>query len=515
MREDKNKYSKRLRVALSVIPLIAMLTLASVSDAEAVGSGVLSSPGIVSDSTMKAGQKVTWDCVWFGSYPQREVVASAESCGTYGRDYYSTDDYILDSSLYSKLQSASWDSKDETTIDGNKYRRMTVSDALCESSAFSESYNWSNSSESYHYFKYEAIKWRVLSVDGSTALLLADEALDDVPFNSNRSYGNCWSESEIRSWLNGYSGSENAAGRNYSGDNFLDDAFTSTEQGAILDETVSGDSLYTKDSGDVSVTDKIFYLADGDVYGTDTAVSYGFAADSAVYDEARRCKSSTYAKALGISSDSGYGQGYDGNCSWWLRSPGYPSSYVMYIFRDGDGVEAGDVDCYGTFVYDDGLGVRPALKLDLSSSLYSYAGTVCSYEAMSQPEEDAVTDTSHTHTWSAYKTSTAASIKKAGVQTRICTECGEKQTRSIAKLTPSIKLSKTKLTLKKKRSRTITVTFRKGDSIKKVRSSKKSVASVKKISSTKVKITTRKKGKTTITIKLSSGKKATCKVTVK
>ena len=39
----------------------------------------LSDPRIEKDSSMKAGQKVTWDCVWFGSYPQAEVVPSADS----------------------------------------------------------------------------------------------------------------------------------------------------------------------------------------------------------------------------------------------------------------------------------------------------------------------------------------------------------------------------------------------------------------------------------------------------
>ena len=35
----------------------------------------LQNPRIVKDSSMDAGQKVTWDCVWFGSYPQSEVTA--------------------------------------------------------------------------------------------------------------------------------------------------------------------------------------------------------------------------------------------------------------------------------------------------------------------------------------------------------------------------------------------------------------------------------------------------------
>ena len=36
----------------------------------------LKNPRIVPDAGMKAGQKVTWDCIWFGSYPQAEVIPS-------------------------------------------------------------------------------------------------------------------------------------------------------------------------------------------------------------------------------------------------------------------------------------------------------------------------------------------------------------------------------------------------------------------------------------------------------
>lgn len=34
----------------------------------------LNNPRIVQDSFMDAGQKVTWDCIYFGSYPQTEIV---------------------------------------------------------------------------------------------------------------------------------------------------------------------------------------------------------------------------------------------------------------------------------------------------------------------------------------------------------------------------------------------------------------------------------------------------------
>lgn len=42
-------------------------------DVEVQQSVALGNPQIVADSSMTAGQKVTWDCVFFGSYPQSEV----------------------------------------------------------------------------------------------------------------------------------------------------------------------------------------------------------------------------------------------------------------------------------------------------------------------------------------------------------------------------------------------------------------------------------------------------------
>ena len=45
----------------------------------------LQNPRVVSDSSMSAKQKVTYDCVWFGQYPQTEIVDQASTCGTNGR----------------------------------------------------------------------------------------------------------------------------------------------------------------------------------------------------------------------------------------------------------------------------------------------------------------------------------------------------------------------------------------------------------------------------------------------
>ncbi len=51
---------------------------------------------------MSAGQKVTYDCVWFGSYPQTEIVDQASTCGTYGKVWAESSDYEENPSLYTE-----------------------------------------------------------------------------------------------------------------------------------------------------------------------------------------------------------------------------------------------------------------------------------------------------------------------------------------------------------------------------------------------------------------------------
>ncbi|MEI3595666.1 MAG: hypothetical protein V8Q58_09275 [Anaerobutyricum hallii] len=48
-------------------------------------------------------------------------------------------------------------------------------------------YDWKEDYDTYHYFKYEPIKWRVLNVnnDENKALLFADITLDDQRYNTN------------------------------------------------------------------------------------------------------------------------------------------------------------------------------------------------------------------------------------------------------------------------------------------------------------------------------------------
>ena len=111
----------------------------------------------------------------------------------------------------------------------------------------------------------------------------------------------------------------------------------------------------------------------------------------------------------------------------------------------------------------------------------------------------------------------AATALKAGsydsvVYCKVCKQQLSSKKVTIKKLTPTIKLSATKKTLKKGKTYKLKVSkLAKGDAVKSFKTSKKSVATV----TSKGVIKAKKKGKATITVTLKSGKTAKCKITVK
>ena len=340
------------------------VTLPKVNAAENI-----SNPRIVKDSSMDAGQKVTWDCVYFGSYPQSEITSK-------------------DGSIYNTLKNATgWDENNDITIGRTKYRRLKGEDATYYSSNEEGQYNWNGSYKTYHYFKYEPIKWRVLNRNGNDVLLLADVALDDQKYNINDSFllaDVTWETSSIRSWLNGYVASANQPGIDYSRKNFINSAFTSTQRNAIkTTSVVNNNNIYYGTAGGKNTSDKVFLLSESEVYNTDTAAGYGFVKDD-TRDEARRSQCSTYAYAMGTrrtyyDTDAEYTK-YNGDVCWRLRSPGDNRTSMVEV------LSGGWVNKFGNYVVNVYDGVRPALHLNLSSSnLYSYAGTVCS-DAMKNGE---------------------------------------------------------------------------------------------------------------------------------
>ena len=217
------------------------------------------------------------------------------------------------------------------------------------------------------------IKWRVLSVDGDDAFLLADKNLDVQRYNDTDT-DVTWETCTMRSWLNGYGASDNVCRQDYSSGNFLDYAFTAGEQSAIKTTTVvNEDNPNYGTEGGNDTSDRVYLLSLGEVTNPD----YGFTT-STNSTETREAVNTAYVAAGGeINSD--YMNSAGSTAYWWLRSPGY------YSCSASDVPYSGYVNAFGDDVFHDGIAARPALHLNLkassdaiSTSSWSYAGTVTS-----------------------------------------------------------------------------------------------------------------------------------------
>ena len=228
----------------------------------------IESPIIEEDSSMEAGQKVTWDCLWFGSYPQEEIT---EDDGAIYTDLKNTED---------------WNQKNDVTLDGIKYHKRNG-----------------------FYFRYKPIKWRVLKKQEGEVFLLADTVLTKKPYNEKRK-SVTWEKSTLRTWLN---------------KNFMNLAFSEEEQAAINQtEMRNRDNLKLGTKGGNKTSDRIFLLSQSQVYGTTTAEEYGFVKDSTCKDEARKGKDITgekiswWLRSPGKEGDYAACVSYDG----WIHHDG-------------------------------------------------------------------------------------------------------------------------------------------------------------------------------------------------
>lgn len=161
------------------------------------------------------------------------------------------------------------------------------------------------------------IEWLVLKNDGSKALLISKYALDCQQYNtSDRNV--TWETCTLRKWLNGA---------------FISNAFSHEEQAMILSAPIP-ESAATKD--------RVFLLSVGEAQKYFSSYS------------TRRCQGTAYCYAQGADK-----VGENGNCGWWLRSPGDDSYSASNVEWDGG------IDGYGYRVDKDTIAVRPALWINL------------------------------------------------------------------------------------------------------------------------------------------------------
>ena len=334
----------------------------------------LQNPRIVKDSSMDAGQKVTWDCVWFGSYPQSEIVkegSKEEKTLKRVNNIHKVKYDVVNEKSFKEISNAQYNEESDAVINGERYKRLRGIDAVDHNDDEGECYyDWISDYKNYHYFKYEPIKWRILKRTGNQLFVVSDIILENQRYNMDYE-SITWGKSTIRSWLNGYGSQENKSKINYTNQSFINKAFSANDIKAIQKTNVINDNnIECNTAGGNNTVDKLFLLSEREVYYTSEAQEHGFVKNNQTEDEARKCLCSTYAWAMGAWKEDNK----PGNSSWSLRSPGLDGYDAAYV--DSDGLVNNDD---GGTITTTSMGVRPALHLNLSSTqVYSYAGTVSS-----------------------------------------------------------------------------------------------------------------------------------------
>ena len=198
---------------------------------------ILRNPKVEDDSSTESGKKVTWNCLWFGSYPQSQITAE-------------------DGEIYTILTNIdNWNKNGDVIIENTKYHK-TEKD----------------------YFKYEPIKWRVLQSENGEAFLLSDVILDKQLYNENDKYVT-WEKSSLRAWLN---------------KKFINTAFSDEEKEKInITEIVNQDNPVYGIEGGNNTFDKIFLLSLSVVSEQQDGEKYGF-----LDDEIRACGKSDFSKTV-------------------------------------------------------------------------------------------------------------------------------------------------------------------------------------------------------------------------
>ncbi len=192
----------------------------------------------------------------------------------------------------------------------------------------------------------EPIKWRVLSVNGDDAFLLADQNLDCQRYNTEYT-SVTWETCTLRTWLNS---------------TFYQNAFSGAEQAAVrTTAVVNEDNPEYGTEGGNNTQDKVYLLSIVEA----SNAAYGFNSMFNEDSETRIATNTAHVKAVNSSMCSAGSADW-----WWLRSPGNDVKFAAGVLNGGYGYYD------GANVSSASYAVRPALHINLSSSTWSKAGTV-------------------------------------------------------------------------------------------------------------------------------------------
>lgn len=310
--------------------------------------------------------------IYFGSYPQSEIIESSlksvltSNAGSLPTENNSANwtsyGYYIESTVtnYMWYIDVTHNNEQYRGVYFTSYRPFYADSSSSSDNTYQDDNGYSTST--VYWFKYEPIKWRILTESNGEALILCEMIIDSQEYYDNENdrtidgttvYANNYAHSNIRKWLN---------------DNFYNTAFTSLQKEIILLTEVDNSARSTNpdnnatqwNSGNnnracANTNDYIFLLSEQEV----TKSAYGFSTDCTNYDTERQKKLTAYAQCQGSATE--INSSYEGSGRWWLRSPNYKYSIFAHVVN-GDGYAGND----SNVDYNARGGVVPALKIKLN-----------------------------------------------------------------------------------------------------------------------------------------------------
>ena len=183
----------------------------------------------------------------------------------------------------------------------------------------------------------EPVKWRVLANDGNL-FVVSDQNLDCIEYNTSAETVT-WENCSLRQWLN---------------TKFIDNAFTTQEQDAVLESLVVNQDGAKGSEAGADTYDKVYLLSIYEVIDPEL----GFPTDWKDKGGTRVSLNTGYTKSKGAIT------GADMSGAWWLRTPG-DAKNAANVFNEGNVfVRGGGVN---NFIF----AVRPAMNIDSSRVLFA------------------------------------------------------------------------------------------------------------------------------------------------
>ncbi len=295
------------------------------TNAPTTGAPVPTQPDYSSDTYVRDG-----DYIYFGSWPQTEVKDTAliaelnssyaatlptdgSNNGWTSYGYYISNSNETDFMWYR-----------DVTCDGQTYRGVYFESYRPNKISNTNTAKWSYQDENgYHpgmvyWFRWDTLKWRILTEANGKALLLCEMVIDSREFyhdigsreiDGTNIHANNYAYSNIRAWLT---------------ETFYEEAFTELQKSIICQTIVDNSPASTTDKcGHLQQKDEfacadtqeyVFLLSEYDV----TDSQYGFKTCNEL-DTLRNKVTTAYARCQGAYVDEemiGY---------WWVRSPDYAS----------------------------------------------------------------------------------------------------------------------------------------------------------------------------------------------